>query len=266
MSHIRPLIGQRGAFTFRDPFSKHNDLILEVSGLRRISSFLPEGLDIDAILYTPAKVALSDKEADHLADVAIVIFQTSDNQIIYVPESFIVTIPRADGVVYNERALVINLGSIPVEIGLDAVAELCKQSVRRLIGVVPDVKEVAIGWETLVDYKTDTVERGKYAATKLTYPIPEVEVYRYKTLYENVASKIKVLEDYILGGIRNFENGELCKDMEAAFNGLTYVGFDSCPFCPEQHSSMARLKFGEKKPVYGRCLVRKRFLVKRNRK
>lgn len=221
--YLTPVIGQSGAFSFRAPFDGYDNVILRVEGMRRVLSFSNDNIDIRKDLYEGNNVSGADTEQDFNNNVNVVFFSTSNKEALWIPESFIVTIPRSDGIVYHELTLVTALGAVPADTNTALLEAKIKQEVLGLYGVNAVVKPVVVSWDTLLSISEHVSLTQSRLSAQQNVPNCQVELVRAKRQIDILMTRLRGLEAFIMGGLTSFKAGDVCKDMEAAFEGATYL-------------------------------------------
>ena len=112
-SYLVPPIGSKGTFKFKEPVASKIDSNqqLEVKGVRSLSELENSNEDPFNTIYNIIGLTEEDYKKDAEVDIPIVIFATPGCEYFYVPANRILSIPKIDGVKYQE--LVLALKNLP---------------------------------------------------------------------------------------------------------------------------------------------------------
>ena len=148
---IIPYVNSKGKFKFSEPFDKnlHEDEILTVVAIRDIHEQVESGEDPFANIYELNGLTKEDMENDIDNNIPIVVFRTIAGKYYYVPANRINSIPVVSGHVYQDKALVINLGAIPEDMNLDMIKEDIKELIEGTIGIRTQVIDKPISTKIL---------------------------------------------------------------------------------------------------------------------
>jgi len=118
-----PPINTSGTFKFATPFDTviKSNQELTVKSVRTISELNDSNSEPFKMIYQVAGLTESDYKSDLDNNVPIITFTDSACNYLYIPASKILSLPKLDGVKYQEKALVISLGNIPLNMNLDLV-------------------------------------------------------------------------------------------------------------------------------------------------
>lgn len=199
MSNFIPTIGVSGLYSLLAPFT--TDLLPEVAytciAVRRLSDIVAVGGEPFTDYYEPKSISEEDYAADVAAGVCIVSLQASDENIVYVPSSYITGLPNIGGVPYTTLALGIKLGPLPDSLNLSLLKNKLSDVVFEYIGITPEIETIAISLPTLLDrVDAATLEAARTAAItaiKTDY----TKYLEEKALRESAILKIAALEEYI---------------------------------------------------------------------
>lgn len=125
-----PPIGSRGIFQLREPFSITNTKVFICHAIRSFKDFHELNQDVYNDIYSPVGLTLSQMEADAQLDASIVTLISEDNDIVYVPDTYIMAFPDMGEVKYHRVVLSVDFGILPeyldfsfLKTELSAVAE-----------------------------------------------------------------------------------------------------------------------------------------------
>jgi len=194
-----PPINTKGNFSFKEPFDTllKEDVEYTVTSIRSLSDLVNSEEDPLAGIYTASGLTEEDFKYDVENNIPIVVLLSEAGNYYYVPANRITTIPKVEGVRYQDKILAIHLGSLPVIMNLDLLKDVIKQDVYDTIGVDSQIEVVLASAVKLVSKEEDKLY------TELLANRSSIDK-SYRTLYKETKELlddreivITKLEDYI---------------------------------------------------------------------
>lgn len=141
MANITPPLLLRGLWTLRTPFTVTANTIYTVEAVRTYDDMLKLNVDILARVYTPVGLDKTVYDSDVLANAKIVSLTAPGQATVYVPSTYIETMPDDTAINYDYVVLSISLGAVPTSLvdQMQQTMDEVKATVSDLIGVVPNV-------------------------------------------------------------------------------------------------------------------------------
>lgn len=141
MANITPPLLLRGLWTLRTPFTVTANTIYTVEAVRTYDDMLKLNVDILARVYTPVGLDKTAYDSDVLANAKIVSLTAPGQATVYVPSTYIETMPDDTAINYDYVVLSISLGAVPTSLvdQMQQTMDEVKATVSDLIGVVPNV-------------------------------------------------------------------------------------------------------------------------------
>lgn len=136
MTRVTPSLGLTGRFTCRPPYVLEPAMIYEVIAIRKFEDLLVLGRDVYAEYYEPAGLSKADYSNDNREGASIVTFVDTNEQYIYIPDTYITSMPSMDNVPYQHVVLSLSLGPFPEYVDLSHLIESVKSTAEGVIGVV----------------------------------------------------------------------------------------------------------------------------------
>lgn len=140
---ITPLLGTKGKFNVKLPFTTHPAKLYEVIAIRSFDDVYKAGRDVYEDLYK--KMGLIDGTAtpDGVFDFAtekakgpnIISLRDPSGEVLYVPDTFITTYPETKEVPYDHVVLSMSLGAIPQTLDLSSLMDDVKDFIQSRTGV-----------------------------------------------------------------------------------------------------------------------------------
>ena len=125
---LLPPVGSEGTFVFSKPFSDYinSDQLLRVVSTRSIVELEDSSEQPFDTIYKAVGLSEKDFENDITNNALIVMFSTEGGEYIYVPTTYIESMPIRNGIKYHEVSLIINLGYIPLDFNIDLITDIIK--------------------------------------------------------------------------------------------------------------------------------------------
>lgn len=200
MTQLIPSVGTRGLFSLKAPFDAKllPDTAYEVMAVRTLDDLVSSsGVDPKELYYTPNGLD-AQYEQDLAAGVSIVSL-AADSEWIYVPSSYILSMPNQGGLPYTVLALAVMLGPVPDALDLSYLKSRISELVQGTIGITsPEVRTVALS-------STTNVSQTEHAAIEAARQalITEADTDRAKLIAmtaqrDALATKVQQLETALL--------------------------------------------------------------------
>jgi hypothetical protein len=139
--NIAPPISLRGIWTLADPFVLVPNTIYTVEAVRTFDEMLKLNVDVLGRVYTPVGLDKAAFDADVTALAKIVSLTSPGQPTVYVPTTYITSMPDDTAVSYDYVVISAPLGAVPttlisgIQQLLDTIADDCSD----LIGIRPVV-------------------------------------------------------------------------------------------------------------------------------
>ena len=152
---ILPTIGSKGVFKFKPPFDKFIKYtqVLEVASLRQISELEDSGESPYETIYKAVGLSGLDFERDSNNDVRITVFMTVGGEYIYVPSSYILSLPITNGIRYHEKKIIVNLGYIPASLNTEILKTIVEEDIYNITSI--KAEGIVVTTSTDVDISID---------------------------------------------------------------------------------------------------------------
>lgn len=141
-----PMMYARGIYELKKPWNAVSTKIYTCIAIRSFEDIYKQGEDVYKIYY---ENYLRDGEsvngitfnfADEAAQLPnICTLRGEDNELLYVPDTYILSFPNTTMVPYSNVVLGLSLGPLPDELDLINVTAMLKDSVIKYFGVTPAV-------------------------------------------------------------------------------------------------------------------------------
>lgn len=154
-----PILGTVGVIKLKDPFASlcADGVPYRVTGIRTLSAITADGEDAYGKYYQPAAITEGIYRSDVNAGVCILTLEAPDGTPVYVPNSYLISLPIATGVPYMTMMVGVNLGSLPVGFNLAYFMSQVQSLANDLLGVAnADVRAVKGSTVTFIPVEDST--------------------------------------------------------------------------------------------------------------
>lgn len=143
MPQLIPGIGARGLFTLKPPFAAKllPATPYQCVAVRKLEDIAAAGGDPKALYYTANGLSDADYQADLAAGVVIVSLQASAAEWLYVPSTYIQSMPDQGGIPYTTMAVAVSLGPVANSLDLTYLKTKMKDLASEVLGLDPLVVE-----------------------------------------------------------------------------------------------------------------------------
>lgn len=203
---VTPAIRMRGRYTLKLPWVADPTKVYECEAIRSFDDLEKVGINVYETFYLPAGLQNGATyagvpfsfEAERQADINIVTLRSQNGDYLYVPDSYILSIPDMSGVQYSQMILSVNLGALPDYLDLAALKTDVGNRVTAMIGATATVLEhrsPSSNQPTAAQH--DVLEAARAAAittTKTDYVLLQEEIAKNALLAQKNAALIARLQ------------------------------------------------------------------------
>jgi hypothetical protein len=181
-----PTVGTKGKFTFLPPFDTKIDMNQEyqVEGVRTLIDLENSEESPYETIYKIVGMTAEEFNDDLINGVFIVTFKSAGCEYFYVPTDRISSLPQINGKVYQDLALGVALGLLPVDYDLDILKQSVVDTVRDITGITPTVTHMATSAKVVIDmdkhremvsYRNNNTTVHKTYKTRYAEKVDELE-------------------------------------------------------------------------------------------
>lgn len=182
-----PSIGAVGCISLLSPFDTlvNPNRQYKVISVRLIQDMVLVGERPLEEIYQPVGLGETEYRQDLDAGKSIVTFAGDGEELLYIPESYISSYPVSNGIYYQSKGLVFDLGPLPETYDLAPVLNMIKQEIKNLVGVNSEGRIVNTSAKTKISYTDhDTITSMRNA----NIAIPNTWFQRYNKLLNLVGN------------------------------------------------------------------------------
>lgn len=200
MAHLIPSIGVRGLYTLLTPFQVKllANTPYNCIGIRKLEDIVAAGGDPKALYYTANDQSDAKYDEDLALGACIVTLRAFEGPPVYVPSTFITSMPDQGGVPYTTLVLGVSLSAIPDSLDLTYLKSQVVDLVRDTIGVTSEVREVAVSPPTNLSQAEHATIEAVRAAAVAASQTDYAQLVAANAALAAARQKILELEAYIL--------------------------------------------------------------------
>ena len=189
-----PPIYTSGKYEARTPWVLSITVNYTATAIRSFKDMYERNIDVLNDIYIPKGLTKVEHDADNAEKATIVTLESKAGDIIYIPDTYILSYPNMANIIYNRVVISIDLGSLPDYKDLSALLTLLTSTTQQSIGVIPDaIVHVAQTADYISASQHDTLETAKAAVLIATGETPTTDKGRL-----NLANiKVAALEEKV---------------------------------------------------------------------
>lgn len=137
-----PSIGARGQFKLKEPFILESNRIYYVTAIRSLKDLYDDNIDAFESFYEPLGIDRTKYRADTAMSVNIITLvsdstDSSPKDVVYVPDTYITSMPISDVPPYHRVVMSIDFGLLPESVDLSDLNDRIKTLGTTVIGKEP---------------------------------------------------------------------------------------------------------------------------------
>lgn len=190
-------IGTRGLYELNAPWSADAGVLYTCVALRAFVDLENRGQDVFSVYYEAVGLTQSEYTQDRQNGELIVTLISDETAPIYVPTSYIASLPDLSHYNYSHVILSASLGPLPDTLDLTFARNEVSQTLSDVIGVAPTVelaKAPMSGVITPSDHQTQTAARNAAKTNSTTERAKRLAAEEQVT---RLQQKVAFLEDLI---------------------------------------------------------------------
>lgn len=139
MRRTPPLLA-RGIYQLKAPYNASPSKVYICYAIRSFKDLYELGKDVYSEFYSPFGLTPADFSEDREQNAAIITLIAEDNQVIYVPDTYILSFPDMGEVSYQRVILSVDFGILPDYLSFDYVKQELAGVASKVIGKNPDTE------------------------------------------------------------------------------------------------------------------------------
>jgi hypothetical protein len=189
----------RGHFKAKAPFEDivNENKVYTITSIRSLVDMRDSNENPKENIYIVNGLSESDYLNDLKNDVKTLVLIDDGGNYAYIPETYILSVPKVNGVLYQEKILIADMGALKTSYDLFNIISDVKDLIKSYTGVTPGVAVKSKSAETVLTYdESETLEtqRDLEKGVGLNYKLKYEEALQRETKYKE---QIAALECYI---------------------------------------------------------------------
>ena len=166
MAKKTPPLLTKGRYQLKAPFSADATKIYICKAIRSFADIYELGRDVFTSYYEPKGLTQTEFEADRQEKANIITLMTeSQDEVIYVPDTYILSYPNMNDISYSRIVLSLSFGALPDYLSLENAQDQIAGVASDIIGKEPDVAlHKAPHAEAITPSEHETLEANRLAA------------------------------------------------------------------------------------------------------
>jgi len=168
--YLSPQVGVKGVYGVLPPFVLE-DSPYECTNVATMKSLILSGVNVYDVYFKPYGLTKNEYDIAYQRNDRIITLTSDSGEELELPEYYVKSIPLLDNVIYGNKALVIELGELPLDIDLNSLVNVIKEQAITLLGVEAKCTKVALKkfrHITVQEHKLNTAKRKLYKDKKVT--------------------------------------------------------------------------------------------------
>lgn len=136
-----------GIYSVNAPYTIDTTVIYRCEAIRTFPELVRRGIDVFTEYYVPVGLSAEEYQADAGIGASIVTLKSADGQVLYIPNTYIATIPGQTGLDYQRVVVVLDCGPTPGYVNFDLISAELKEVIMRHVGVTSDTTITSLAYE-----------------------------------------------------------------------------------------------------------------------
>lgn len=167
MSQKTPPLNARGRYQLKAPWQASMDKVYRCIAIRSFDDIYELGMDVFLVYYEPLGIARSTYDQDRRLGANIITLATDDNELIYVPDTYIASYPDMSSINYSHVVLSCSLGPLADHVPLEFLTQQVANVVSDTIGIAPTINvHLAPHSDAISPEQHEVLEAARAAAIK----------------------------------------------------------------------------------------------------
>lgn len=193
-----PPLAARGIYQLRQPWEVPASKVYTCQAIRSFKDVYERGTDVYTEYYAPYGVSRSDFSEDVEANAAIITLISDDFDVVYVPDTYIVSYPDMGVVNYQRVVLSVDFGLLPDFLSLDYIKQEMTTVGSKVIGKDPEVNEAVAPTSGAVTPEEHQVLEASRLANIEFQTTDYAKYLEQVQLNNDLSTRIQTLEQIII--------------------------------------------------------------------
>lgn len=171
---LTPPINTRGLFTVFVPYVVEATTVYRCTAIRTFDVLVSLGIDVFEDFYAPFDLTEDDYQADFDVRASIVTLVSSDGVHLYIPNTFIESYPGMNGLDYQRKLFVMDLGLLPKHLDVSNMIPDVVEVISKVVGVSATCEYVEVPYiQSITQSEHVLLEGVRLTAIKGTIPMAQ---------------------------------------------------------------------------------------------
>lgn len=198
MIKVTPSLGAKGVFILKEPFYANPSVDYWVSAIRSFQDMQSNPGNFIEDIYIANGLTQENYEQDSLANANIITLMAVNQSPIYVPDTYILSIPSSDIIPYKYFVASVELGAMSASYDLSYILDALKNTTKEYIGVDAVVEAHVLPFDSIVSISQhESIETARKAAI-LINKTDKARLLEAENIIEKQKQKIEMLEELVL--------------------------------------------------------------------
>lgn len=172
---ITPPIHTTGLYSFFTPFVQDLDLVFRTHAVRSFDELIARQIDPYEEYYKPKNISEKSYQEDAAMGASIVTLISAEDEYIFVPNTYIESYPGMNGLRYERKLILFDLGPLPSTFQIDYMIGDLKDLIKKGVGVDEEkakIKFTTVPMSSTVAHEDHIqLEATRRAAIQLHVPL-----------------------------------------------------------------------------------------------
>lgn len=147
MANMTPPLHALGRYTTKTPWELNNTVIYECIAIRTFEDCTKQGIDVYERFYSPmglvngATFNFADEQSQN---ANIITLKGSDQSIVYIPDTYILSYPQAGNITYHHVVLNASIGAVPEYLDFSGLMLELEDIISAKTGSIVTVKQMVV--------------------------------------------------------------------------------------------------------------------------
>ena len=189
--------GTIGKFNFLSPFDIFNtNKRLEIVSVKDIMELEDDSLNPYELIYKPVGLTVDDKALAVKGKVKVLVFRASGGYL-YIPEDYVDKFTDVTGIPYQCKAIVLNVGTLPIDIDISNMLEDIQTIIGKHIGVKAGIETLETSAVTYLSREEDIRYTASRDILRTDGSNCEIRYAKLKKEYDELKKQEVALSCYI---------------------------------------------------------------------
>lgn len=169
---LTPPINTRGLFTVFSPFVVQMTTVYRCTAIRTFDVLITQGIDVFEKFYTPLELSEDIYTEDFDMRASIVTLVSSEGEHLYIPNTFIESYPGMNGLDYNRKLFVMDLGLLPSHLSVANMIPDVVEVIAKVVGVSATCEYVEVPYiQSITQAEHVQLESSRLSAIRGVTPM-----------------------------------------------------------------------------------------------